>query len=113
MKAKTDSGPAEPNAEMPDYIQNLFDLMKLVAPADTYEHFKSSYDSCNIRYGDFKKQLAEDMVNFVAPIRTRAQDLQKDEAQLQRILKLGAEKARASAAKTLSEARKAIGINYY
>lgn len=113
MKAKTDSGPAEPNSEMPDYIQNLFDLMQLVAPAEVYGNFKSSYDNCNIRYGDFKKQLAEDMVNFIAPIRTRAQELQKDEAQLQKILKLGAEKARESAAKTLSEARKAIGINYY
>lgn len=113
MKAKTDSGPAEPNAEMPDYIQNLFDLMKLVAPEEVYGSFKSNYDHCNIRYGDFKKQLAEDMVNFIAPIRNRAQELQKDEAQLQKILKLGAEKARESAAKTLSEARKAIGINYY
>lgn len=113
MKAKTDSGPTEPNTEMPDYIQNLFDLMQLVAPADVYDTFKSNYDNCNIRYGDFKKQLAEDMVNFIAPIRTRAQELQKDEAQLQKILKLGAEKARESAAKTLSEARKAIGINYY
>ncbi len=53
------------------------------------------------------------MVNFIAPIRTRAQELQKDEAQLQRILKLGAEKAIESAVNTLSEARKAIGINYY
>ena len=113
MKAKTDSGPTEPGTEMPDYIQNLFDLMQLVAPTEVYGNFKSSYDNCNIRYGDFKKQLAEDMVNFIAPIRTRAQELQKDEAQLQKILKLGAEKARESAAKTLSEARKAIGINYY
>jgi tryptophanyl-tRNA synthetase len=60
-----------------------------------------------------KKQLAEDMIRFVAPIRERAADLQKDEARLQRILKEGAEKARVSAQATLQEARKLIGINYY
>lgn len=113
MKAKTDSGPTEPGAEMPDYVKNLFDLMSLVSAPGTYGTFRSDFDNCRIRYGDLKKQLAEDMVNFVAPIRTKARELQQDEAQLQRILKLGAEKARESAAKTLSEARKAIGINYY
>ncbi|HTO14605.1 MAG TPA: tryptophan--tRNA ligase [Edaphocola sp.] len=113
MKAKTDSGPTEPNMPMPDYIKNLFDLMSLVAPTDTFESFKNNYDNCAIRYGDFKKQLAEDMVQFITPIRNKAKILQEDEAELRKILKHGAEKARASASKTLSEVRKAIGINYY
>ncbi|RQO30537.1 tryptophan--tRNA ligase [Taibaiella sp. KBW10] len=113
MKAKTDSGPSEPNSEMPEYIKNLFDLMNLVSPTDTSALFREQFNGCSIRYGDFKKQLAEDMVQFVSPIRTQAAELQKDEERLRKILKQGAEKARESAAKTLSEARKAIGINYY
>lgn len=113
MKAKTDSGPAEPHAAMPDYIGNMFQLMRLVADASTYEHFLATYNSCSIRYGDFKKQLAEDMVRFIQPIRERAAELQKDEDSLRRILKAGAEKARTSAAETLRLARKGIGINYY
>lgn len=113
MKSKTDSGPTENDSEMPDYIQNLFGLMSLVSAQDVYDSFKENYAKCAIRYGDFKKQLAEDMVNFIEPIRTRALELQQDEAQIQKILKQGAEKARESAAKTLNEARKAIGINYY
>jgi tryptophanyl-tRNA synthetase len=113
MKAKTDSGPTEPNSEMPDYIKNIFQLMQLVSATDTYTSFLQAYNDCNIRYGDMKKQLAEDMAGFVKPIREKAIELQKDEEALRKILKQGAEKARESASKTISLARKAIGINYY
>lgn len=113
MKAKTDSGPTEPNSEMPDYIKNIFQLMQLVSGAAAHSHFTDAYNSCGIRYGDMKKQLAEDMVAFVKPIRERAADLQQDEDTLRKILKNGAEKARESASKTIAMARKAIGIHYY
>jgi len=113
MKAKTDQGPTEPNSEMADYIKNLFVLMKLTATADTTEFFTNAYNNCNIRYGDMKKQLAEDMATFVRPIRERAAELQKDEAAIRKILKEGAEKARASSAETMAGARKLVGINYY
>jgi tryptophanyl-tRNA synthetase len=113
MKAKSDGGPTEMNSEMPDYIANLFQLLSLVSTTDTVEKFRSDYNNCTVRYGDLKKQLAEDMVNFVAPIRAKATELQKDEAALQAIMKEGAEKARASAAKTIAEVRALMGIRYY
>lgn len=113
MKAKTDSGPTEMNSEMPEYIQNVFQLLHLVSSKETIDTFTMNYNDCTIRYGDLKKQLAEDMVAFIAPIRERAQALQADDSQIQRILKEGAEKARESASKTIAEARKAIGISYY
>jgi len=118
MKAKTDGGPAVPNAPMPAYIENLFTLMGLVSTSDTVEKFKSDYNNssegnCIIRYGDLKKQLAEDMAAFIKPIREKAADLQKDTATLQKIMKLGAEKAGDSASKTLTLVRSAIGMNYY
>jgi tryptophanyl-tRNA synthetase len=113
MKAKTDSGPTEMNSEMPEYIQNVFQLLNLVSSKETIDTFTMNYNDCTIRYGDLKKQLAEDMVAFIAPIRERAQALQVDESQIQKILKEGAEKARESASKTIAEARKAIGISYY
>jgi tryptophanyl-tRNA synthetase len=112
-KAKTDAGPQEENAEMPDYIRNIFQLMQLVSAPETYHNFLQAYNSCSIRYGDMKAQLAEDMIAFIAPIRERAQELQQDEDALRRILKQGAEKARESASKTIALARKAIGIHYY
>lgn len=113
MKAKTDSGPTEPNSEMPDYVQNIFQLMHLVSKPGTVDTYRGMYNDCTIRYGDMKKQLAEDMVAFIAPIRQKAIDLQNDEDGLRKILKAGAEKARESASKTITEARKLIGINYY
>ena len=118
MKAKTDGGPLTPNAPMPAYIENLFTLMGLVSSADTVQKFKSDYNNssegnCIIRYGDLKKQLAEDMAAFIKPIREKAADLQKDTATLQKIMKLGAEKAGESASKTLTLVRSAIGMNYY
>lgn len=113
MKAKTDGGPTEPNSEMPDYIQNIFQLMSLVSDESTTQKFKEDYIGCTIRYGDMKKQLAEDMVKFITPIREKAADIRKDEDYLKKIVVQGAEKARESASKTISEARKLIGINYY
>ena len=79
MKAKTDSGPTEPNPEMPDFIKNLFVLLQVSAGSEITKTFTDAYNSCNIRYGDMKKQLAESMVAFVGPIRERAAELQRDE----------------------------------
>lgn len=112
-KAKTDSGPQEPDSPMPDYIANLFTLMRLVSTPDTVKTFEDAFNSCGIRYGDMKKQLAEDMVAFIAPIREKAESIRQDQAYLNRIMRLGAEKARESATRTLQEARKLMGINYY
>jgi tryptophanyl-tRNA synthetase len=103
---------------MPAYIENLFTLMGLVSTPDTVEKFTADYNNssegnCIIRYGDLKMQLAEDMVAFIKPIREKAADLQKDTATLQKIMKMGAEKAGESASKTLTLVRSAIGMNYY
>jgi tryptophanyl-tRNA synthetase len=110
MKALTDSGPTSENQEKPDYIQNLFDLMKIVSTEDTLTHFDQLYNNCQIRYGDFKKQLAEDMINATAPIRSRILEIEGDTDYLKKVVQLGAEKARASARQTLKDVRELIGI---
>ena len=113
MKAKTDAGPATPYSEMPDYITNLFGIMELVSEAGTVEKFRDDFDRAVIRYGDMKKQLAEDMVKFVKPIREKAMAIRKDETYLQRVLKEGAERSRESARKTIGEVRKSVGLEYF
>lgn len=112
-KAKTDSGPTEPNAEMPDYIQNIFQLMSLVSEESTVQKFRDDFNNASIRYGDMKKQLAEDMVKFIAPIREKAQSIRNDEAYLKKVVEQGAEKARESARKTIEQARQLMGLNYF
>ena len=113
MRAVTDSGPLEENQKKPEVIQNIFDLMHVVSSEETYKHFNELYNTMKIRYGDLKKQLAEDMVAFTAPFREKVIALSNDEALLKKVTKQGAEKARASASFTLSEARKAIGIRTF
>lgn len=113
MKAPTDQGPKSINAEMPDYIANLFLLMELVSDEDVVDKYKIDFNTCIIRYGDMKKQLAEDMVNFIAPIRNRVNELLEDEKSLQNIMRRGAEKARESAAATILISRDAMGLNYF
>jgi tryptophanyl-tRNA synthetase len=113
MKATTDQGPTAPNSPKPDYIENLFLLMKLVSAPDVMEKFEADYNACTIRYGDMKKQLAEDMVRFIAPIREKTEAIQQDSAYLKKVMIQGAEKARASASATLEVVRQAMGLNYY
>lgn len=113
MKAKTDAGPAAPGTPMPDYIENIFGLMKLVSAPDVLEKFKADYNQAAIRYGDMKKQLAEDMVRFIAPIRERSEEIRNDEAYLRKVMELGAEKARTSARETMEKVRLVMGLKYY
>lgn len=110
MRALTDSGPTEPNSKPPVYIQNLFSLLSLVSEPSVVKHYKSAFAACNIRYGDMKKQLAEDTLNFIAPLRERILDIENDTVLLNRVLREGAEKARESSSKTLTEVRNLWGF---
>ncbi|MFM1745317.1 MAG: hypothetical protein RLZZ630_1254, partial [Bacteroidota bacterium] len=60
MRAVTDSGPTGPGNPKSEAISNLFALMGLVSDPDTLSFFDQQYDAGTIRYGDLKKQLAED-----------------------------------------------------
>ena len=113
MRAVTDSGPTEMNQKKPEPIENLFTLLKVISPIDTYSHFNEKYNNCEIRYGDLKKQLAEDINIFVDPIRNRINEIKSDDEYLRKVVKLGAEKARASASQTIKEVREIIGFKSF
>jgi len=113
MKAVTDGGPQTENQEKPEEIQNLFDIMKVVSTPDTLEHFDNLYNTMHIRYGDFKKQLAEDIVLSTAPIRERIKDISTDSSYLRQVARHGAIKARESASKTIKEVREIIGFRNF
>lgn len=113
MRAVTDSGPTEMNQQKPDAIENLFQLMKIVSNPDTVNFFDEEYNKCTIRYGDLKKQLAEDMVNFISPFREKILELSANDKYLHKIASLGRDKARESAAKTISDIRHIIGFREF
>lgn len=113
MKAKTDSGPTEPNQIKPDAIENIFTLLKVVSKPETVEFFEEQYNTCTIRYGDLKKQLAEDMIVFTEPFRTKIAELEADNNYLRKVINMGAEKARESARKTIRDVREIIGFKSF
>ena len=87
--------------------------MKVVSTQETYDHFDNLYNTCQVRYGDLKKQLAEDMIIATAPIRERINEIAKDEVYLRQISRYGAMKARESAAQTIKEVREIIGFKRF
>lgn len=113
MRAVTDSGPTTENQEKPEVIKNIFQLMQAVSSPDTLAFFEEKYNTMQIRYGDMKKQLAEDMIKFTEPFRLKINELSGDEAFIHKIASRGAEKARESASATLRDARHAIGIRHF
>ncbi|KAA6352371.1 Tryptophan--tRNA ligase [termite gut metagenome] len=110
MKAVTDAGPTAPNSEKPEVIRNLFTFLDIVSTKDTYDYFNEKWNDCSIRYGNLKKQLAEDIASFIAPIRQRIEEISADTERLDKVARQGAEKAHESAAKTLKEVRQIISF---
>jgi len=113
LRAVTDAGPTEKNQEKSEAINNLFEIMKAVSPEDTFLHFNDLYNNCTIRYGDFKKQLAEDVIVFLAPIKEKINELSANDNYLRKVAEQGAEKARISASQTIKDVRKIIGFRKF
>jgi tryptophanyl-tRNA synthetase len=109
MRAVTDTGPEKPHQTPSEPVQNLFTIMSVVSEPETVKFFREKHDTCEIRYGDLKKQLAEDIIKFTEPIRERIIEISSDSSYLARVVADGAEKARASASKTVKEVREIIG----
>jgi tryptophanyl-tRNA synthetase len=113
MKAVTDAGPTAPDSKMPEPVENLFTLLKIVSDKETVDHFTKAYNSCTIRYGDLKKQLAADICKHTLPIRERIDDISNDSDYLAKVVRKGREKARASASATLAEVKRAVGFRSF
>lgn len=113
MKAVTDAGPTVPNQEKPEAIQNIFQLMKVVSAPETLAFFDEQYNTCQIRYGDMKKQLAQDMIAFTAPFYERIKEISSNEAYVSKVARMGKEKAQENAAKTIREIREIIGFKHF
>lgn len=110
MKAVTDIGPQAPNSPKPEVIENLFTFLRICSVPEAYSYFDEKWNDCSIRYGDLKKQIAEDIIKTVSPIRERIREYRSNPQLLDRIAQEGAEVARASACATLKEVRQIIGF---
>ncbi len=113
MKAVTDSGPTQMNQQKPEVIENLFNLLKIVSTPEVVDHYDRLYNQCTIRYGDLKKQLAEDVITFTTPVRERILEISANNDYISKVARIGAEKARESASKTINEVREIIGFRHF
>lgn len=113
MRAVTDTGPTRKNQKPTAPVANLFTMMEILSEPSTLQYFRDKHASCEIRYGDMKKQLAEDIIAFTSPIRERINEILSDSAYLHKVVKNGAEKARESASETIREVRRIIGYKSF
>jgi tryptophanyl-tRNA synthetase len=112
--AKTDLGPQGPGTPYSAEIENLFGFFSLVSSPDTLAYFKGKWDKGEEKwYGEMKKQLIADMIQFITPIRERIFELSNDNAYIAKVTKQGAEKAHESGAKTVREMREIIGFRKF
>ena len=113
MSAVTDSGPTTPDSLVSEPVNNLFTIMSAVSLPETLEYFKQQYANCSIRYGDLKKQLADDIIKFTDPFREKIKELSGNADYLKKVAAIGKEKAKESASKTIDEVRNIMGIKYF
>lgn len=112
-RALTDEGPKAPDSVKPDYIENLFTILKVVSTSEVVKHYEDKWNTCEIRYGDLKKQLAEDIIKVTTPIRERILEIERDDAYLHKVTSEGAEKARENASKILKDVREIMGFRKF
>ena len=105
--AVTDSGHEIRRAADKPGVSNLVDILA-VATDRTPAEIETSYDGAG--YGQLKTDVGDAVVELIAPIRSRYDELRADEGELLRLLSLGAEKAEAAAAPTLAEMYERMGF---
>jgi tryptophanyl-tRNA synthetase len=105
--AVTDSGREVVRAPDKPGVTNLIDILA-VARGVGQEEVEREFEGSG--YGDFKKAVAEAVVELLAPVRERFEELRPDEAELERVLGVGAEKARALAAPVVADVRERMGF---
>jgi tryptophanyl-tRNA synthetase len=106
-KSVADSGREVVRGAAKPGISNLIEIMATargIAPEEVEREFEGR------GYGDFKAAVAEAVVDFLAPVRERYQELRDDEDGLEAILEAGAERARSIARETLADVREAMGV---
>jgi tryptophanyl-tRNA synthetase len=88
-------------------ISNLIEILAAVRSL-TPEEVEREFDGSG--YGQLKQAVAEAVVDYLTPVRQRYGELRGDEAELERILAAGADKARSIASDTLADVREAMGV---
>ncbi len=107
MRAITDSGSEVRASEDKPGVTNLLDLLSAATGrpvADLERDFEGA------GYGDFKRAVADAVVERLQPVRTRYAELRSDPASVAEALTKGADRARSTAAATMVDVRAKVGL---
>lgn len=105
--AVTDSGDKIRRAPDKPGISNLIEILAVVRGVDADIVEREFAES---RYGEFKQTVADEVVEYLRPVRERYEQLRSDHSELERFLADGAERARTIASATLAEVREKMGV---
>jgi tryptophanyl-tRNA synthetase len=105
--AVTDSGSGVVRAPDKPGISNLIDVIAVIRGVEP-EAIEAEFDGSG--YGDFKSAVADAVVDYLAPVRERYDEIRADEPGLERVFAAGASKARPIASETLADVREAMGV---
>ena len=105
--AMTDSGSGVHRGPGKEGVANLIDILAAVR-GSTPDAVESEFEGSG--YGDFKGAVADAVADYLAPTRERYAELRPDEAELERLLGQGRDKAREIAARTLADVRAVMGV---
>jgi tryptophanyl-tRNA synthetase len=106
-RAVTDSGTEVVRAPDKPGISNLVEILA-VARGTSPEEVEREFDGSG--YGAFKEAVGEAVASYLAPVRERYGELRADEAGLEDVLAMGAEKARAIASEVVADVRTVMGV---
>ncbi|MGL5721173.1 MAG: tryptophan--tRNA ligase [Brevinema sp.] len=109
MGILTDSTPLEEPKD-PDSC-NVFKIYKLLASPSDVDSMREKYLAGGYGYGHAKKELLEAFLTFFAPARAKMEELNKAPDEVERLMVLGAEKARTYASAKVLQVRKAVGLS--
>ncbi len=110
-KAPTDSGKGK-MVPSSGGVASLLGFVELFQGKQKREEYEKQYSEEGIRYKDLKEALAQAIYEELKPIQERRKELEKDTKYVDEVIKEGAEKARQVASQTLSEVKKAMGLDY-
>lgn len=105
--AVTDIG-LQPGQEMTPGVKNLFLILEVSAEPEVVESLKEKHREGKLLYKDLKEIVYENLIQEIKPIRERRREIKEEE--IERELKIGAEKASVIAKETMKEMRRIIGV---
>lgn len=107
--APTDGGQGE-RVPSEGGVANLFKFVELFEGEAKRKEYEQMYVGSGVRYGDLKNELAEAIDQELEPIREKRKELETKPEYVDRVIKEGAEKARAVASHTVAEVKEKMGL---